>query len=38
VPTKVRIGQIWTFRDGRPARMVAHMHVEDALSAAGIGP
>jgi ketosteroid isomerase-like protein len=38
VPANVRIGQIWTFRDGRPARMVAHMHVEDALVAAGIEP
>ena len=38
VPAQIRFGQIWTFRDGRPARMVAHMHVEDALGAAGIEP
>lgn len=37
-PAEIRIGQIWTFRDGRPARMVAHMHVEDALREAGIEP
>jgi ketosteroid isomerase-like protein len=38
VPAKIRFGQIWTFRDGRPARMVAHAHLEDALRAAGIEP
>jgi ketosteroid isomerase-like protein len=32
----VRIGVVWTLRDGRAARMDMHTHAEDAFAAAGI--
>jgi ketosteroid isomerase-like protein len=36
VPTEMRFFQVWTFRDGRAARMEMYNDIEDARRAAGM--
>jgi ketosteroid isomerase-like protein len=38
VPTEMRIGQLWTFRDGRFVRMEVYSDIDDARRAAGLAP
>jgi ketosteroid isomerase-like protein len=35
---EMRLGQVWTFREGRPVRMVAYNDHDEALAAAGLEP
>jgi ketosteroid isomerase-like protein len=34
--TEMRLAQLWTFRDGRPVRMVAYLDPDEGLAAAGL--
>jgi ketosteroid isomerase-like protein len=36
VPTEMRFGQLWTFRDGRAVRMVVYFDIDEARRAAGL--
>jgi ketosteroid isomerase-like protein len=36
VPAEVRVGQLWSFRDGRVVRMEMYSDVDEALRAAGL--
>jgi ketosteroid isomerase-like protein len=36
VPTEMRFGQLWTFREGRAIRMVLYFDVDEARRAAGL--
>ena len=36
-PVDMRVGQLWTFREGRAVRMVLHYDVDEALRDAGLG-
>jgi ketosteroid isomerase-like protein len=38
VPTEMRFGQLWTFRDRRPVRMVMINDLDQAHRAAGLDP
>jgi ketosteroid isomerase-like protein len=38
VPTEMRVGQLWTFRDGRAVRMEMYSDLDEARRAAGIDP
>jgi ketosteroid isomerase-like protein len=38
VPVEVSFGQVWTFRDGVPVRMVLYADPEKARRAAGVAP
>jgi ketosteroid isomerase-like protein len=37
-PVDMRLGQLWTFREGRAARMVMYLDVQTAFEAAGLRP
>jgi ketosteroid isomerase-like protein len=37
-PVEMRIGQLWTFNEGRAVRMVMYSDVDEALRAAGLAP
>jgi ketosteroid isomerase-like protein len=36
VPVELRFGQVWSYREGVPVRMVVYADVEDARRAAGL--
>jgi ketosteroid isomerase-like protein len=36
VPTEMRFGQLWTFREGRASRMVVYFDVDEARHEAGL--
>ena len=36
VETEMQLAQVWTFRDGRPVRMVAYTDIGKALAEAGL--
>ena len=36
VGAQMRLAQLWTFRDGRPVRMVAYTNPDEGLAAAGL--
>ena len=38
VPVELRFGQVWSFRDGVPVRMVFYNDVEHGRRAAGLAP
>jgi ketosteroid isomerase-like protein len=37
-PAEMHVGQLWTFREGRAARMVMYTDVDEALREAGLAP
>jgi ketosteroid isomerase-like protein len=38
VPVEITFAQVWTFRDGEPARMVLYADPDKGRRAAGLGP
>jgi ketosteroid isomerase-like protein len=38
VPVEMNFAQVWTFRDGEPARMVLYPDIEKGRRAAGVDP